>query len=316
VLRTVFDGSVANSDSLIESLRKSVPLLLTGLGVLIAFRAGVWNIGAEGQFIVGGIAAFVAARSGIPVISASMGIAAGMAAGAVWSLFAAWLKLKRNAPEVLTTILLNFVAIHLLGWFVGGPLQEEAGRYPQTDVLPASSSLPSLLGGRLNLGLLLALAAACGLQWLLFGSITGLRLRASGLNPSAAESAGIDVRRHIVITFALSGALSGLAGAIELLGVTHRLFDLFASGYGYAGIAVALVGQLSPLGTIASAFFFGAFTAGAGQLERAGLVSSALGILLQGIVVFALLLFGSERLTSWLAGRSKRRVAVRSAETS
>lgn len=284
LLSILVSGSVGSRFAIEGTLLKSVPLLLTGLSVAIAFRAGVWNIGGEGQFIVGAIAALVASPWG--VVAA---LVAAMLAGAAWALIAAAMRLWRGAPEVLTTILLNFTAIHLLGWCVNGPLRERAAQYPQSD--PAAAALPQF--GNLHFGIVLAVAASVAAWWLLYRTAEGLRLRATGFNPFAAEWAGIDVRAQLARAMALSGAAAGLAGGIELLGVTHRLFERFAAGYGYSGIAVALLAQLHPLATLVSALFFGALVTGAGELQRTANISAAVATLGQAAVI--LVLIGFER---------------------
>jgi ABC-type uncharacterized transport system permease subunit len=284
LLAILINGSIGSRFALEGTLLKSVPLLLTGLSVALAFRAGVWNIGAEGQFIVGAMAGLVASPYG--TIAA---LAASMLAGAAWASIATALRLWRNAPEVLTTILLNFIAIHLLGWSVNGPLQERLAQYPQSD--RAGAEL--LRAGSLHAGVLIALAASVATWWLLYRTAEGLRLRATGFNPFAAKWAGINVSMQIARAMALSGALAGLAGGIELLGVTHRLFERFAAGYGYSGIAVALLAQLHPLATMLSAIFFGALVSGAGELQRSANISSAVATLGQAVVI--LVLIGFER---------------------
>lgn len=284
LLSILIGGSVGSRFALEGTLLKSVPLLLTGLSVALAFRAGVWNIGAEGQFIVGAIAGLIAADWGtIPALVASM------LAGAAWASIATAMRLWRNAPEVLTTILLNFIALHLLGWSVNGPLQERVAQYPQTD--RAAAELARF--GALHSGVFIAVAAAVAIWWLVYRTREGLRLRATGFNPFAARWAGVNVNAQLARAMALSGALAGLAGGIELLGVTHRLFERFAAGYGYSGIAVALLAQLHPLATIVSAVFFGALVTGAGELQRSANISSAVATLGQAIVI--LVLIGFER---------------------
>ncbi|HEX8169825.1 MAG TPA: ABC transporter permease [Thermoanaerobaculia bacterium] len=282
LLAILVSGSVGSGFAIAETLLKSVPLLLTGLSVVLAFRAGVWNIGAEGQFIVGALAGLMAARFGV-----AASLLAAMVAGAAWASLATLMRLWRNAPEVLTTILLNFTAIHLLGWCVNGPLQEAAKQYPQTDA--AQAALPQL--GVVHAGVLLAPAVCVAAWWLLYRTIEGLRLRATGFNPFAAKWAGIHVRAQIARAMAISGAAAGLAGGIELLGVTHRLFERFAAGYGYSGIAVALLAQLHPLATIAAALFFGALTTGAGELQRTANISSAVATFGQAAVILVLIGF-------------------------
>lgn len=289
LLSILLRGSIGSRFALEGTLLKSVPLLLTGLCVAVAFRAGVWNIGAEGQFLAGAIAAYLAARGG--VVAA---IVASMLAGALWALLATLLRVWRNAPEVLTTILLNFIAVHLLGWCVNGPLRETAGQYPQSDVAPATLAL--LGDTQLHAGTLIAVAACVATWLLLYRTIEGLRLRATGFNANAALWAGVNVTAQVARAMAISGALAGLAGGIELLGVTHRLFERFASGYGYSGIAVALLAQLHPLATLASALFFGALTTGAGELQRAAGISATVATFGQAAVILALILFGSWRL--------------------
>jgi simple sugar transport system permease protein len=286
LLGILINGSVGSRFAIDGTLLKSVPLLLTGLSVALAFRAGVWNIGGEGQFIVGAIAAIMSSRFGLVAA-----LLASMLAGALWASIATAMRLWRNAPEVLTTILLNFTAIHLLGWCVNGPLQERGAQYPQTDI--AAVALPQL--GEVHAGLLIAIAASIAAWFLLYRTAEGLRLRATGFNARAAKWAGIDVNRQLVRAMAMSGALAGLAGGIELLGVTHRLFERFAAGYGYSGIAVALLAQLHPLATIASAIFFGALSTGAGELQRTANISSNVAIFGQAVVILVLILFGSWR---------------------
>jgi len=290
VLAILVHGSFGSRFALEGTLLKSVPLLLTGLSVVIAFRAGVWNIGGEGQFIAGAIAAFLAARFGIVA-----SLAAAMIAGALWASIATAMRLWRNAPEVLTTILLNFIAIHLLGWCVNGPLQEPSGQYPQSAAVPAVAELPVLAGTELHIGIVLAILTAVAAWFLLYRTAEGLRLRATGFNPFAARFAGINVNAQLVRAMAISGASAGLAGGIELLGLTHRLFERFGSGYGYSGIAVALLAALHPLATLASAAFFGALVTGAGELQRSANISSQLATLGQAVVILSLTLFGGRR---------------------
>jgi general nucleoside transport system permease protein len=288
LLRILIAGSIGSSFALEATLLKSVPLLLTGLAVVIAFRAGVWNIGGEGQFIAGALAAFIASRHGT-----FAALLASVVAGALWASIASLLRIWRNAPEVLTTILLNFVAIHLLGYCVNGPLQEPSRMYPQTDA--AGVALPLLGTTDLHAGVILALFAAFASWWLIYRTKEGLRLRATGWNANAARTAGVNVNAQIARAMAFSGAAAGLAGGIELLGVTHRLFERFAAGYGYSGIAVALLAQLHPLATVASAVFFGALVTGSGELQRAANISSAVATFGQALVILVLIMFGSMR---------------------
>ncbi|MEA2336474.1 MAG: ral nucleoside transport system permease protein, partial [Thermoanaerobaculia bacterium] len=169
--------------------------------------------------------------------------------------------------------------------------QEASGKYPQSDVIPSSAMLPMLDTNELHAGIILAVIAAIAAWGLLYRTAEGLRLRATGFNRNAAKWAGINVNAQLVRAMAISGAMAGLAGGIELLGVTHRLFERFAAGYGYAGIAVALLAQLHPLGTLASAFFFGALTTGAGELQRTAGISSTVATFGQAIVILVMIVF-------------------------
>ena len=290
LLSILASGSIGSKFALEGTLLKSVPLLLTGLSVALAFKAGIWNIGAEGQFIVGALAAFVASPYGVIA-----SLLAAMLAGAAWASIASALRLWRHAPEVLTTILLNFIAIHLLGWCVNGPLREKTGQYPQSDL--AAVALPRI--GEIHIGAALAILASLGAWWLLYRTREGLRLRATGFNPNAARWSGVNVNAQLLRAMAISGALAGLAGGIELLGVTHRLFERFAAGHGYSGIAVALLAQLHPIAVIASSIFFGALVTGAGELQRSANISATVATLGQAIVILTLVLFASIRERRW-----------------
>jgi len=290
LLAILVEGAIGSSFALQGTITKSVPLLLTGLSVVIAFRAGVWNIGGEGQFITGALAAFLAARFGVVA-----SLAAAAIAGAAWASIAALMRFWRNAPEVLTTILLNFTALHLLGYAVNGPLQERGAQYPQTDAVAEGAWLRTFSGTEVHQGVLIAIVIAIACWWLLYRTREGLRLRATGFNASAAAWAGVRVNAQIARAMAISGALAGMAGGIELLGVTHRLFERFAAGYGYSGIAVALLAQLHPLGTAASALFFGALVTGSGELQRSAGISSSVAVFGQAIIILTLIVFGSFR---------------------
>jgi ABC-type uncharacterized transport system permease subunit len=272
-----------------ETLLKAIPLIMTSLAVLMAFRAGVWNIGAEGQFVAGALAALMtsAALPEGPVALAAA-LVAGAVAGAAWAAVAAILRATRNVPEVLSTILMNFIALHLLGYAVNGPLQQSDRQYPQSDPVAAATWLPQIGELRLHAGGILAIAAAIVLAWALSRTMYGLRLRATGSNPSAAAYAGVDVRRTIFKAFLLSGALAGAGGAIELLGVTHRLFERFAAGYGYSGITAALLGGLDPLGAVAASLFVAALRTGGGELQRGAGVSASGTLLTEGVVILVL----------------------------
>ena len=290
------DGAFGSWLAVQETLAKTAPLLWCGLAVALAFRAGVWNIGAEGQLLVGAAAAtWVGLQLPAHPASTVLVLVAGATAGAAWAGLAAWLRHARGVNEVLSTILLNLVAVHLVGWAVHGPLQEPTGTYPQSASLPAQLWLwRPFPPGRLHLGFALAVLAAVAVAVLLRRSGWGLELRATGASTGVANACGIRTRRVQALALTASGALAGLGGAVELQGVTHRLFEHFSPGYGYSGIAVALLGGLEPLGTTVAALLFGALAAGSGAMQRAAAVPTVAVLALQGLIVIALAVRRSE----------------------
>lgn len=275
------------------TLVRAVPLTLIGLGIAIAFRGGTFNIGAEGQFYAGAIAATwvgLHLAGGPAPIAIGAVLLAGALAGAVWVAVPVWLKLRFGVIEVISTLLLNFVAESLVSLMVQGPLQESSHIYPQSDPIAETARLP-LLAGRLHAGFLLALLAALML-WLLFSrTLWGFRLRAAGVGPRAAEvSGGIDSQRMGAVALFLSGAMAGLAGGVEVSGVSYALFQNLSPGYGFTGIAVALLGGLHPAGVLISGILFGALEAGAGAMQReAGVPAVAVYVVEAVIIIVALL---------------------------
>ena len=285
------------------TLVRAVPLILTGLAVAIAFRAGIWNIGAEGQLYAGAVAgtalglALPEAATAWVVIPAVM--MAGAVAGAAWVVVPAWLKLRSGVSEVITTILMNFVAIHLAGWLVHGPMQEPRGVFPQSEAVSEAARLPLLVGGtRLHLGFALAIVMAVALWAFLRFTVAGFQVRAVGANPEAARVAGrLRSRRTLLWVFLASGALAGLAGAVEVSGVTYSLYEDLSPGYGYTAIAVALLAGLSPLGVLFTGTLFGALEGGAGAMQRvadvpAGWVGTVVALTILSVVAVERLLRG------------------------
>jgi simple sugar transport system permease protein len=296
----LFRGAFGSKDSLANTLVQTTPLLLTGLGVGLAFKGKLFNIGAEGQFLLGAVFTIWAGTQKLPApLLLPLALAAGALGGALWAGLAAALKLWRGVQEVLSTLLLNFVAIQLVAWMVRGPLQEAVKQYPQSDKLAISSRLAFLWPGtQLHQGFLIALVLAVLIWAYLAKTASGFALRAVGAGAEAAEAAGISVAKTTWGTFLLSGALSGLAGAIQICGVTYFLADPYSKGYGYTAIAVALLANLSPLWTILTALFFGALTAGATEVQSAG-VSSVVIQVLQAVTLLTVLAYG------WLRERGR-----------
>lgn len=276
------------------SLVRATPLMLTGLAVAVAFRAGVWNIGADGQLLMGAAAAAMVALAWGTVLgrlALPLALIAGMAAGAAWAGIAAVLRNRFGVLEVISTIMLNFVALYVVGFLVRGPLQEPTHAYPQSDVIPAVVRMPLLLPGtRLHWGFVLALAAAGGLAWGLRHTAAGFRVRAVGQNAAAARMAGrIDVARVTGRVLLLSGALAGLAGALELTGVTFALYENISPGYGYTAIAVALLAGLDPLGVIATGILFGGLESGALAMQRQASVPVVVVSVVEALLVLIIL---------------------------
>ena len=282
---SLWAGSMGSWYSITSAtLVRSVPLMLTGCAVAVAFRAGVFNVGAEGQLIVGAAAAACVAlwlpRAGaIGIIAA---LAAGGVAGGAWAGVAAVLRARFGVLEVISTIMLNFVALHGVSYLVRGPLQEPTRIYPQSSSIAESLHLPRFAGaGRLHLGIVIAVVLLLTCGWVFRFSAAGFRLRSVGESPNASASAGlIDVRRTTLRAFLASGALAGLAGAIEVLGVTYALYENISPGYGYTAIAVALLASLDPWRIILSATLFAALEAGASAMQRdAGIPASLVSII-------------------------------------
>lgn len=289
-LGAALEASAGSWQAVQETLARTVPLLWCGLAVALAFRAGVWNIGAEGQLLVGAVIAtwtcLVLPPGPWSLPAALLGGAAG---GCLWAGVAAVLRQVSGVNEVLSTILLNLVAQAVLGWAVNGPLQEPGGSYPQSAVVPSSAWLwRPFPPGRLHLGLVLALLALVIVGLVLRRTVWGLELRATGDAPAAARACGIAVSRVQAVALVLSGGLAGLGGAVEVLGITHRLFERFSPGWGYSGIAVALLGGLEPAGTGLAALLFGGLAAASGGMQRAAGVPAVAVLLIQGLVVVAL----------------------------
>lgn len=286
-------GAFGTRYALADTFVQTTPLLLTGLGVALAFRAKLFNIGAEGQLIVGAMAAtWVGTQPGLPApLLLPLALVLGATGGALWAGIAALLKIWRGVPEVLSTLLLNFVALQMLAGSVRGPLQEAARAFPQSDALRVPARFALVVPQtRLHGGVFLALFLAVVVWFYLTWTRGGFMLRAVGAGAGAAEAAGIRVNKTLAQTFLLSGALSGLAGAVQICGVLYRLSEGFSPGYGYTAIAVALLANLSPLGCIASAFFFGALTVGGPAVQqRIPGMSAVVVQVLQAVTLFAIL---------------------------
>jgi simple sugar transport system permease protein len=294
----MLDGAFGSANSLADTVVKATPLLLVGVGICIAYRGGVINIGGEGQLVAGALAATIAAL-GLPDWPGwaliPLCLVLGFLAGGLWGTVPGLLKAYLNVNEILTTIMMNAIAVQGMTYLLRGPLmdpvQVQTGSFiPQTARFPLAADLPRLVPTRLHLGVLLAVVIAVLVWVLLWRTTIGYRIRAVGYSPKAARRAGIKVERYALLALVLSGALSGLGGAIQVLGVNHRMFtDGSATGFtgsaGFNGIVAALFGQLHPIGTIPASVIFGALMVGANKMQRVVQVPSALITALNGLLV-------------------------------
>ncbi|MBI2759675.1 MAG: ABC transporter permease [Chloroflexi bacterium] len=316
--KALWDGAFGSSNAFAETLVKATPLLLVALGICISFRADVINIGGEGQMIVGAIfATWVGLTfTGLPgwlVITLAM--LAGFAGGGIWGGIPGLLKAYFNVNEILSTVMMNAIAVQLMNFLLRGPLidpaqAELASKIPQTARLLEAFQLPRLIPTRLHLGALIAVILAVLVYILLWRTTLGYRIRAVGQNPHASRYAGIKVQRYVVLALLLSGAFAGLAGATQVFGVNYRMItDGSASGFtgsaGFNGIVAALFGQLHPILSIPASILFGALLVGANKMQRVVQVPSALIIALNGLVV--VFVVSSE---VWRRRRQKRRLAA------
>ena len=293
VFADLWQGAFGNWLAFTDTLVKSTPLIFAGLAVAIAFQGALWNIGADGQLVVGALAAGAIgpALGGIPhPIAIFAMFAAGAAGGAFWGGLAGWLRARRDVNEVISTIMLNFVAAQVLSWAVHGPLMEPSRAFPKSVVIAPGAQLAFYLEpSRLNLGMLLALGLAAGCQVALFHSEAGFELRALGRNRRASAFFGIPIGRLTVGAMALSGALAGVGGAVQICAITHRLYETLSPGWGYEAIAVALVARLNPLAVVPAAILFGALDNGSQAMQRADAVSPVLVNVIQGMVIMILI---------------------------
>lgn len=285
----LFGGALGSGPAIAETMVQMVPLLIAGLAVAVAFHASLFNIGVEGQLLFGGlVAGVVGATLDLPPFLLMIAcLLAGMAGGALFALIPALLKAYRGAHEVVTTIMMNFVAIAVSEYAVAptGPFVA-ADQPSATERIPDGAQLPVIWEGtRLHAGFLVALAAVAVVWWVLFRTPLGFRLRLLGANQGAARASGVSIERITILALLASGALGGLAGAVQVLGVYGRFYAAFSPGYGFDAIAVALLGALSPIGVMASSFFFAVLHAGSVPLQAIAGISREMVGVVSGLVV-------------------------------
>ena len=287
----LFVGSLGGRNQIAETLVQTSALLFPALGITVAFRAGLFNIGAEGQLLVGGLAAGALGThlsSAGPAAGALL-LAAGFAGGGAWGAIAGWLRARFGANEIISTLMLNFVAFSLANYLVSGPLRPSQASGAETAPLAAALWLPALVPGtRLSIALLVAIALAVALQWILTRTVFGYDLRASGTAPEAARRNGVDMSRMTWIALALSGAIAGLGGATIVTGVLHRFNTQLSPGYGYTAIAVALVGDLNPLWVCVAALGFGILESGGLAMQALADVPKDAIHVIEGLIILVL----------------------------
>jgi len=257
-----------------ESLVKSIPYIFGGLAVSLGFRTGLFNIGVEGQIFIGGIFSVWVGYTftGLPAfIHIPFAFMAGALGGALWGFIPGLLKAKTGGHEVINTIMMNYVAFRLTDWLLREPMKREGSPNPLSPIIEESAELPRFFEGpiRFHLGFFIALAVAVIVYWFLFKTKWGFNLRTVGANPHAARYAGMNIVRSTIAAMSLSGALAGMAGANELLGLNHHLSQSFSPGYGFDSIALALLGRNHPLGVVLAALLFGTLRNGATKMQAA-----------------------------------------------
>lgn len=289
---SMLKGAFGGSRQITETLLKAAPLLLTGLGFTVAFRTRVWNIGGEGQYymgaLLGGMVALFFPEWPPGLLLPAM-LLAGVVGGMLWAALAALLKIKRGVSEIISTLMLNYIAVLLVAYLSRGPLQEPGGYLPESAQFVEAARLPGLFGTRVHLGVLIALFFVPLVYVLLWVTPLGFWLRAVGSKDSVAEYAGFNVEKAIFFAMAFSGALAGLTGLIEVSTVHTRLKATITGGYGFSGILVALLGRLHPVGVVLASVFFAALFIGAESMHVLSGLPETLAEAIQAVVVLSVL---------------------------
>ena len=285
----LLQGAFGSFDAIVDTLVATAPLVLGGLSVGFAFKAGLFNIGAQGQFLLGALASVavgVAVAGSSPLVAISLALLAGLLAGAAWGFIPGFLKAVSGAHEVVVTIMLNYIAIAVIAAVVGGPLRQQ-GRPEAITPDVGNAALPILIGNSGHAGIVLALVAVAFIAWLLFRTTLGFEVRTVGANPDAARYAGMRPRLLTMLTMSIAGGLAGLAGAVVVLGVTHLMTPSFGTTVGFDSIAVALLGRTNPVGIVFAALLFGALRAGATLMQiEAGIPVELIDVLQATILLF------------------------------
>lgn len=304
MLEAFWHGSVGTSSAFFSgTLVRAIPLIVIGVGVSLAFRAGVFNIGGEGQLALGAIAASIVGLllPSVGVVSVLAALVAAMVAGGAWAAIAAVLRHRFGVLEVISTLMLNFVAANLVSYLVRGPLQEPTGIYPQSELVIEAARLPRLwVGTRLHLGIAIAIVVAIVAWLFLTRTAAGFTLRATGASPTAAMVTGrVKVGRVAALALVASGALAGLAGGMEVAGVTYALYENISPGYGFSAIAVAMLARLHPLRVIAAALMFAILETGALGMQRDAGVPAVVASALEAVAILLVIAFSGGLQLKW-----------------
>lgn len=296
-LRVMLAGAFGSRMAIGDTLVFMTPRLLTALAALVAIRCGFFNLGGEGQLQLGAIGAILPATMLPPSLGfllIPVSILSGAVFGAFWGLIPAVLRLWRGANEVIVTLMMNFIGIYLVKYLVQGPLQPPDSDFNMSAKIADGAALAILVPGtRLHAGVVLALALAGGLWFVLYHTTFGIRLRAAGLSPRAARLQGMPLTRLVLTSMMLSGAIAGIGGAVEVLGVQYRLIDGFSASFGFDGLAIALLGGLEPLGAVIVALYFGAISSGTLALQAAFSIPASLAEIMAGLpIVFLAAIYG------------------------
>jgi len=294
--RVLVHSAFGNRNNWGETLVKTTPLLLAGLGTSVAFRARIFNIGAEGQIYMGALgAASIGLYLGNPslVLGIPLILIAGFITGGIWGGIAGVLKKQFQANEIIVTLMLNYIAILFTSYMVSGPLRDPMGTEPYTARFSEGAILPIILPQtRLHAGIFVAMIAAAIIWWVMRNTTYGYRITVTGANEEAARYSGIKTGQLILITMFISGGLAGLAGASEVSGLHHRVLEAFSPGYGYTAIAIAMLGRTEPIGVAVAAFLFAALVIGVSGMQDFVGISVSIAFIIEGLVL--LFVLGSE----------------------
>jgi simple sugar transport system permease protein len=292
---SLLDGAFGSITSIGDTIAKTVPLLLAGLGITVAFRSGVWNIGAEGQIyfgaLIGTLAALFLREVSNPLLLPFV-LALGFLGGSMWAAVPGVLKAKFEVNEVITTLMMNFISILAVSHLVAGPLRDVTIlAWPQTEIIPSSAWLPKLIPGTaLHSGILIGLLFVALVHIFLFKTTLGYQIRIMGAQPKTARYGGINITKNIVIVMILSGGLAGLAGMCEISGVHYRLKDAFSPNYGYTAILVSLLGKNNPWGVALAAFLFGSLIVGGSSMQRITGVPMGIVVIVESLIAMFFLI--------------------------